>query len=98
MRDSLFRACWVKVVYSKRAAEKEWRKNVDFQVLVDSRVAATGYDVWRYFISLALEQRDHPSQFIQLREVEARLRQAFARPSLTREKLNVATRLNDAAE
>ncbi len=95
---SFFRAYWVEVVYSGRAAEKEWRKNVAFQVFVDDRMVTTDSDTWRCFIALALEQQDRPGQFIQVREVEARLRQAFAPPSLMRvpPSLNVPARLHDA--
>jgi hypothetical protein len=98
--DPFFRACWVEIVYSERAAEKEWRRNVDFQVLVNDRMVGAGFDNWRCFIALALEQQERPGQFIQAREVEARLRQAFAPPSLVgvRPSLNVPARLYDVAE
>ena len=60
--DSFFRACWVRVVYQGRAAEREWRKNVDFEIFVNERQVATGFDSWRCFLALALEQQERPSQ------------------------------------
>lgn len=88
--DSFFRACWVRVVYQGRAAEREWRKKVDFQIFVNDRQVTTGFDSWRCFLALALEQQDRPDQGIQLREIENRLRQAFAPPSLLSDSLNPA--------
>lgn len=96
--DSFFRACWVKVVYQGRSPEREWRKNVDFRIFVNDRQMATGFDSWRCFIALALEQQERPDQCIQLREIESRLRRVFAPPSLLNDTLNLAARLKGVFE
>jgi len=96
--DSFFRACWVRVVYQGRAAEREWRKNVDFQIFVNDRQVTTGFDSWRCIIALALEQQDRPDQSVQLREIENRLRQAVAPPSLLNDSLNPAAALKKVFE
>ncbi|HKA54247.1 MAG TPA: hypothetical protein VKJ47_11355 [Candidatus Binatia bacterium] len=87
--DSFFRACWMRVVYQARAAEREWRKNVDFQVFVNDHQVAAGFDTWRCVIALALEQQERPNQDIQLREIENRLRQSFAPAALLNNSLNL---------
>jgi hypothetical protein len=103
--DAFFRACWVKVVYSGRAAEKEWRKPMEgeenkFRVFINENLVATDSDTWRCFIALALEQQDRPGQFIQVREVEDRVRRAFAPVTLvgSRPSMNPGARLSEVAE
>ena len=88
----------MRVVYQGRAAEREWRRNADFQIFVNDRQVATGFDSWRCFIALALEQQERPNQCIPLREIESRLSWAFAPPSLLNDSLNPAARLKGVFE
>jgi hypothetical protein len=96
--ESFFRACWIKVVYQGRTAGPKWRQHQNFQLFINDNLAATGADNWRCFLALALEQQERPGQSIRLREIEARLREAFAPPSLLNGDLNVSARLKEASD
>ncbi len=97
--DSFFRACWVKVVYQDRAAGSQWRNNSDFEIFINDRLVATGFDTWRCFIALALEQQERPEEILQLKEIDRRLRQIFDFPALhNSEPYPLASRLGKVCE